>query len=197
MEENLQGGAARLLLGVRCSAGACACMHQLARSPPGSGTAASCRRATRRVAPARRAADSGSEGQPSTDGPAAESEPLAAPGDTRELKKSPSEQFVQSHLMRASVLPPATSAAAAIAGRVPENGEAAAAAGGEPQGPGGGGDDSGGAARAEDDAGSEEGEEEHHAAGMGCTAASVLVRGDYVLVANTGARFLPGGWGLP
>ena len=88
-----------------------------------------------------------------------------------ELKKSHSEQFLASHLMRASVLPPNVTAGGGGGGEEPNG--SVGAAGGEAaelgEGEGGEGDD-------------------NAAAGMGCTAVSVLVRGDHVLVANTGGR---------
>lgn len=99
-------------------------------------------------------------------------------------KMGGTKDFLESHLMRASVLAPvgaddpaspptaAAPAAGAIGSSKPAAGDGRAAANG--------------AANAAAASGEEEEEEMHHAAGMGATAVSVVVRGNKVIVANTG-----------
>lgn len=108
------------------------------------------------------------------------------------MARVPSEQFVASHLQRASVITPVdaagTAGGAAQQAQQGEGANGALAAGSKA---GSGGKEGGGQGQGqgeEDEEEEEEEGEEHHAAGMGCTAVSVLVRGDRVLVANTGGQ---------
>ena len=115
-------------------------------------------------------------------------EQLQAEANKAMKKLGSSKDFLESHLMRASVLtpveddpPPGSNSrprasggpalATIVSGRMAAPAEAATANGGS------------GSAAAEE-------EEEQHAAGMGATAVSVVVRGNRVLVANTGPRSL-------
>lgn len=106
------------------------------------------------------------------------------------------KDFLESHLMRASVLgpvdpdpdgaappPAAAPAAEAIGGGKPAAGDGASAAA-----PAAAASAANGAANAASAAagGEEEDEDMHHAAGMGATAVSVVLRGNKVIVANTG-----------
>ncbi|KAL4433776.1 hypothetical protein ABPG75_000217 [Micractinium tetrahymenae] len=104
-------------------------------------------------------------------------------------KLGSSKDFIESHLMRASVLTPldpedwshgAAPAGAAAAGQPPE-----AAARQQKQQQGGAAPPNGAALTPAQEEEEEE-EEEHHAAGMGATAVTVIVRGNRVVVANTG-----------
>ncbi|GAB4821123.1 hypothetical protein N2152v2_008169 [Parachlorella kessleri] len=153
------------------------------------------------------AASDGLETQPlASSSPASPRTRHAAGGapSKKDLKKTTSQQFLASHLMRASVLPPGATAGVAAArgsGGSDDSEAAAAAANGVPSAPVAAvaaavinedpgvlvaeGDAQQPQHDAADDGGTEE-EEEQHAAGMGCTAVSVIVRGDTVVVANTG-----------
>ena len=122
-------------------------------------------------------------------------------------KMDSSKEFVQSHLMRASVITPLPSdgdgegqAQVGVTGSSTPNGtvspmaasaEAAAAAaagsgGSCDRGSSGGGQQPPASGGSEDDEGEERQQDDHHAGGVGCTALSMVVRGSDVLVANTG-----------
>ena len=140
-------------------------------------------------------------------------EPLASPAAVAQMKKmNSSKDFYESHLMRASVLTPLEAEqervrGGAAAGHAPVRKtdtliklEKAAAAAADPTLSLADSLISGSVAMAagrlthhsaaDNDGGSDEDDDEnaHHAAGMGATAVSVLVRGNKVVVANTGAR---------
>lgn len=105
-------------------------------------------------------------------------------------KMGGTKDFLESHLMRASVLSPldpddptsppaaAAPAAGAIGGGKPAAGDGTTAAAAAAAA-------SNGAANAAA-SGEEDDDDMHHAAGMGATAVSVVVRGNKVIVANTG-----------
>ena len=105
------------------------------------------------------------EASPAAADPAATPEDAPSPADRRPRKLESSKDFLQSHLMRASVLSPAI-VSAVDGGEAALNGELGSSSG--------------------DGGGTEQ--EAHHAGGMGCTALAMLVRGSDVVVANTGAR---------
>lgn len=94
-------------------------------------------------------------------------------------KLGSSKDFLESHLMRASVLTPLDPEDRGLG--TPQAG----AAGGAPQHQqqGGGGAPNGALPAAAEE---EEEEEQQHAAGMGATAVTAIVRGNRVIVANTG-----------
>lgn len=107
-------------------------------------------------------------------------------------KLGSSKDFLESHLMRASVLTPLTGSEEHGHGRAPAG--AAPGAGQPPKATAqqqqhGGDTAHNGALAASVEEEEEEEEEQHHAAGMGATAVTVIVQGNRVVVANTG------GWG--
>jgi hypothetical protein len=131
---------------------------------------------------------------------------------TKAMKKlGSSKDFLESHLMRASVLTPFEDDAPSAPRRGTEAPPSSSGtpAGGPPTSgsPGRGSalttiesgviaspSASGAAALSNGSGSGEEEEEEHHAAGMGATAVSVVVRGNQVVVANTGECRLVEGW---
>lgn len=98
--------------------------------------------------------------------------PQESPAKPSKLKRiESSEEFRRTALARDSIVPASPAAQNGEGGAAAAAPDAAAAAGG---------------------GSSEEEEEPHRASGTGCTAVSVLVRGDEVTVANTGeARSAP------